>query len=265
MRYYENSIPEIGQIVYCNTARIAPTCIHVELLEYNNMPGIVIIADATIRKKRKSHCLMKLNKNYPLVIKNINHENKLELSFRYVDKNDKKPFLDYISKYQKALRVFKYFLLFIERNFSDETYLSYAEKIIWKVEKKKLYDYIVSYYLNKNKLELFDITKEEKEFFDKALFKFFGKLEINTKYLFSVRNPNYEGVNKIIEIFGKVKDKFNTDILVNTIPEYYINIKGESEKDNNNIIENIESYLVSLIKGNNCIYQKNNIITNHNI
>lgn len=260
-----NSTPNLNDIVYCHTEKIDKTCIHVKLLEYEDMPGMVIIADATIRKKRKSHCLMKINRKYPLIIKNINNDGSLELSFKYVDKEQVRPFLNYIEKYQKALKVFRYFLNYVERKFSDETFMNYANKSIWKINREKLYDYILDYYLNRNNLELFDFNEEEKLLFDKALFKFFGKLEIKTKYTFSIRNPNFRGYITIMNILNEIRNKFNLDVYIKNIPEYYIQVKSNNEKTNNDLVLEIENYLLELINKNNCLYQKNSVDTNYNI
>ena len=47
------------------------------------------------------------------------------------------------------------FLTLIQRNYTEEFYNIYAEKMIWAIEANECYDYLVDYYLNKNKLEKF--------------------------------------------------------------------------------------------------------------
>ena len=209
---------------------------------------------------------MKINKKYPLVVKNISEDGKkMELSFRYVSKPDGKAFLQKIGKYQKSLRIFKNFLAKIERKYSDEFYNSMAEKTIWNVEKDDLYEYLISYYMGHNNLESFDIDNEQKEIFRQMLEKFFGKLKINTKYLFSIKNPNYGGVEDIKNIFNTIKDEYNTDIIIDNIPQYFISITSESEKGNNEIISNIEQKIQEMSKNIKCLYKKNDVITTNNL
>lgn len=264
MKYYKNNKPEIGDIVYCITKRINTSYIEVELIEYN-MTGLVIIADATIKKKRVSYCLMKINKKYPLVVRKINDNNTVDLSFKYVNSEDKNEFIKYINSYQKSLKIFTYFLKFINKNYNDTLYLDYANNTIWKIDRHKLYNYLIEFYLNKNNLELFTINEDEKELFKNALTKSLGKLEIKSKFIFSIKTIELDGKNIIKNILDNIHKKYNTDIHIQNIPQFYIQIKSNSEKYNNNVINNIHIDLQKLINKNNCIYQKDEIITQTNL
>ena len=64
MRYYYNETPKVDDIVMCNVEKIQEYCIYVKLIEYNNIEGMVQLADASTRRKRKSVCLLKVNRKY---------------------------------------------------------------------------------------------------------------------------------------------------------------------------------------------------------
>jgi len=257
MNYYKNNKPQINDLVLCKVVDINVLAFIVNLIEYNNIKGIVILADATKRKKRKSHFLMKKNKIYTLVVKNITDEN-VELSYKYVDPEKKKVFLNYIEKYQKSLKIYNYFLKNINQ-------IDYKNKTILKIKNTELYDYIVAFYLQKNNLELFDLTLEEKQGFKNALIKFFGKLEIKSKYIFTLKNANYSGIKTLKKILDNISNKYDINIFIENIPQYYILITSENEDNNNIILQNIENDIISYTKKYKCIYLKNNIITKYNI
>lgn len=252
MRYYLKSTPEINDLVYCEITRIDKECAIVKLIEYNNMEALVLLSEITSRKKRKSYTLVKINKKYVFMVKNISNDNKIELSFKYTDNNDKKNFTNKISKYQKSLRIFKNFLNKIERKFSEEKYIEYASKSIWKV--KNLYEYITQYYINKNNLDLFEYTEDEKILFKKELEKFFGKLKIKTTYNFSLKNLNFDGIKTLKNKFDLIKQNYNLDVYVKSVPNYYICVSNESEKENLDLVNKIKDFIVKN-KGD-CMYKE---------
>jgi translation initiation factor 2 subunit 1 len=266
MKYYRKEYPELNDIVYGHVSRITKTHIWVELTDYNDIPGMIIIADATIRKKRKSYCLMKINKNYPLVIKSITNGGKdINLSHRYVTKEESKYFLKNHDNYKKVLRIFRSFLNSQKKEFTDEYFNEMADKTIWNVKKEELLDYITEYYLGNNNLENFDLSEEEKSNFKESIQKSFGKLKINTKYKFTLKNPGFNGVDDIISIFDKIKEKYDTDVLINTAPQYYLDITSESETNNTDLINKIEQDIESMSKENKCLYKLTELTTTNNL
>ena len=53
MRFYKNVLPKINEIVMVEVTSVGETNISVKLLEYDNIEGMVLIADASMRKKKK--------------------------------------------------------------------------------------------------------------------------------------------------------------------------------------------------------------------
>ena len=90
MRFYSKETPNVDDIVMCHVDRIQDFCIYVKLLEYDNMEGMVQLADASTRRKRKSVCLLKVNKKYPLLVIRVDKENKyIDLSNKFLSDEDK--------------------------------------------------------------------------------------------------------------------------------------------------------------------------------
>ena len=269
MKYYRKDYPKLNDIVYGHVSKITKTHIIVELLEFNNIQGMIIIADATIRKKRKSYCLMKVNKNYPLVIKSISDDGKnINLSYRYVTKQESKDFIKNHDNYKKVLRIFRSFLNSQRKEFTDEYFNEMADKTIWNVKKEEVMEYITDFYLNKNNLEKFDIGDAEKEKFRESIQKSFGKLKINTKYKFTIKNPGFNGIDDIISIFNKIQETYGDqgiEILINTPPQYYLEITSESEKKNTELVEKLEHDISELCKDHKCIYKNVEMTTTNNL
>ena len=61
MRFYKKELPNVDEIVMCNVEKIQEECIYVKLIEYDDIEGMVQLADASTRRKRKSVCLLKVN------------------------------------------------------------------------------------------------------------------------------------------------------------------------------------------------------------
>ena len=56
MRFYNNELPKKDDITMCRVTHIDDTCIYVSLLEYDNIEGMVQLADASTRRKKRSIC-----------------------------------------------------------------------------------------------------------------------------------------------------------------------------------------------------------------
>ena len=67
MRFYKNLYPDVDDIVICNVIDIIEESIYVNLLEYG-INGMVQLSNASSRRKKKSVCLLKINKQYPLLV-----------------------------------------------------------------------------------------------------------------------------------------------------------------------------------------------------
>jgi len=256
MRYYLNEIPKVNDIINCKVIDIDEKVIHVKCLEYENIEGFVLLGDASKRKKKKSYCLMKINKKYSLLVKNINNENIVELSYKYIDQDNKKNILENLNKYEKSLRIFRYFISFVDKNLLNNKveYYKYCNKTIWSLDKNLIYDHLYDCYINNN--IQFDLSEDEKKCFKNALIKFFGKLTFTNKLVFNIKNANYEGVQTIINIFDYISNKYKIKIFIENIPLYYIKIVSNNKIDNEKLVLEIENELILQCQKNKCFFNK---------
>ena len=126
-----------------NEDKIEEYCIYVRLLEYNNIEGMVQLADASTRRKRKSVCLLKINRKYPLLVIRVDKEKKyIDLSNKFLSNEDKDSATDKYNNYQFVIKLIKRFLSKkFGGKYEDSIYIKYCDKTIWKVPNKKAYDY----------------------------------------------------------------------------------------------------------------------------
>jgi len=165
MRFYENDIPNVDEIVMCQVDRIQDFCIYVKLLEYDNIEGMVQLADASTRRKRKSVCLLKVNKRYPLLVIRVDRKNKyIDLSNKFLSNEDKDTATERYNNYFFVTKIIKKVLSNKFNNkYEIEEYFNFAKKTIWKIDKKKCYEYLIDNYLNNNNYLDFEISQNEKD------------------------------------------------------------------------------------------------------
>ena len=80
-----------------------------------------------------------------------------------------------------------------------------------------------------------------------------------------MKNPNFGGVDDIQKIFNTIKDKYDMVVYINTIPEYYVSITSENEKQNIDLVNKIEQEIKLLTGEMKCLYKKDDIITTNNL
>ena len=89
MRFYKNKYPEVDDIVICNVNEIIEESIYVDLLEYG-ISGMVQLSNASSRRKKRSVCLLKLNKQYPLLVIAVDkNKGYVDLSTKFLSDDDK--------------------------------------------------------------------------------------------------------------------------------------------------------------------------------
>ena len=146
MRFYSNNYPKVDDIVICRVKKIQNDAIYVSLLEYDNIEGMVQLANASTRRKKRSICLLKENKQYPLLVITVDNEKGyIDLSNKYLAEEDKDNANERYNLYLKVIKFFKEFMFNkFGKDYTDEQYIEYAEKSIWKLDKKKCYEQICS-------------------------------------------------------------------------------------------------------------------------
>ena len=90
MKFYNQKYPDVDDIVTCLVNKIEKDVIYVELLEYDNIQGMIQYSNASTRKKKKIICTVKENKIHPLLVLAIDKEKGyIDLSNKYLSDEEK--------------------------------------------------------------------------------------------------------------------------------------------------------------------------------
>lgn len=241
MKFYNQKYPDVDDIVTCLIKKIEKDVIYVELLEYDNIQGMIQYSNASTRKKKKIICTVKENKIHPLLVLTVDKEKGyIDLSNKYLSDEEKDISMEKYNFQNKAIKIFNRFLL----NYENKEEL--AEKTIWKLEKYKLYQYLENEYLNKGNLDIFDIDGDVKDHFMSCIKNFFGNLNICSTLNVTLINTNFGGVNTLINLFKMIDEEYKLKFKILVSPNYKLEInsddKIENERKLNSIINLIKNY-----------------------
>lgn len=267
MKFYENELPKIDDIVMCHVEKIQDHCIYVKLLEYDNIQGLVQLADASTRRKRKSVCLLKINKKYPLLVIRIDEKNKyIDLSNKFLSEEDKDYAVKNFDSYSFTIKMLKAFLSKKFQNENNSANLElYIKKTLWKVPPKKCYNYIIDNYVKKGNFEDFDMSEEDKEMFKSTLESSLGEVSFKSKLCFNARCTNFEGVSMLRSIFEGIYNKYSLIVMIDVAPNYYLLIESNNENENKNILDEVNLYLENIMSKNDCFFKSIGITTVNNL
>jgi len=67
-RFYEAKLPMVDEAVMCSVKQVDDVSAYVELLEYNNIQGMVLISELSRRRIRSVQKLLKVGRNEVLVV-----------------------------------------------------------------------------------------------------------------------------------------------------------------------------------------------------
>jgi len=88
-RYYENEFPEVEDVVIVAVRQIADMGAYVQLLEYNNKEGMILLSELSRRRIRSINKLIKVGRNEVVVVLRVDQEKGyIDLSKRRVSPED---------------------------------------------------------------------------------------------------------------------------------------------------------------------------------
>lgn len=242
MRFYKNKFPEVDDIVICTVKDIIEESIYVNLIEYG-IDGMVQLSNASSRRKKRSVCLLKKDKQYPLLVIAVDKEKGyVDLSTRFLSDEDKNNANNKFMKYSKALKIFNKFMESKLINFTDDDYINYASKTIWKLKNDECYDNLINYYYNNCDLNL-DLSDEDIELLKNSINYFCGDFKIRSELKFLLRNPYFGGVNVIKDKLEEINNNFDIDVRIDNVPKYKVLIESNNKLDNESKLKKISEYL----------------------
>jgi translation initiation factor 2 subunit 1 len=88
-RYYEPEFPEINEVVMVEVKSIDELATKVSLLEYNNIPGMIMSSELSSRKVKSLRKTIKVGKHMPATVLSLEKEkNNIDLSIRSISEID---------------------------------------------------------------------------------------------------------------------------------------------------------------------------------
>ena len=73
-RFYANRYPEVDDVVMVNVRSVAEMGVYVQLLEYNNIEGMIPLSELSRRRIRSINKLIRVNRNEPVVVIRVDEE-----------------------------------------------------------------------------------------------------------------------------------------------------------------------------------------------
>ena len=73
-RFYEHKYPEVDDVVMVNVRNIAEMGAYVNLLEYNNIEGMILLSELSRRRIRSINKLIRVGKNECVVVIRVDKE-----------------------------------------------------------------------------------------------------------------------------------------------------------------------------------------------
>lgn len=71
---YENKFPEIDEVVMVNVRSIAEVGAYVQLLEYDNIEGMVLLSELSRRRIRSVQKIIRVGRNEAVVVMRVDKE-----------------------------------------------------------------------------------------------------------------------------------------------------------------------------------------------
>lgn len=74
MRFYEKSLPDPNELVVCQVRQIAEMGAYVNLLEYDNAEGMIMLSELSRRRIRSIQKLIRVGRNEVVVVMRVDKD-----------------------------------------------------------------------------------------------------------------------------------------------------------------------------------------------
>eukprot|EP00388_Colpodella_angusta_P011741 GDKJ01029946.1.p1 GENE.GDKJ01029946.1~~GDKJ01029946.1.p1 ORF type:complete len:326 (-),score=105.19 GDKJ01029946.1:133-1086(-) len=132
LRFYESKFPEVDEVVMAVVTSIEDIAVYVELLEYNNAPGMILMSELHKRRFRSIQKIVKVgNHESVMVIRTDEKKGYIDLSKRRVNSEDIAACEERYSKAKAVQTIIRHIA-----SVTGKTVLELNEKITWPLAKK---------------------------------------------------------------------------------------------------------------------------------
>lgn len=237
MRFYRNKFPKVDELVIGIPTKIDDMGVNVKLVEYNDQRAFIALREVSERRFRSIKKVIKIGRVYPLLVVAVDEEKEyVDLSNKYI--TDRDSAIEHYNKYKHVISVFKQFLYRLgkklERELGEEEALEYAEKVVWRFDRKEAYDQFSKIRIDLDRVDQFDLSEEERELLKEAIIKMFKKPVYTVQARFNMFVIGTAGVDRIKTILAYAdscsRDGVEMQITLLTTPCYQIQVVGENEK-----------------------------------
>lgn len=148
-RFYPQKYPAVDDVVMVTVKSIAELGAYVELLEYKNIEGMILLSELSRRRIRSMNKLIRIGNTEPVVVIRVDEEKGyIDLSKRRVSKEDVVKCTEKFSKAKAVNSILRHIGELLGYT-EDEQFEALYKQTAWYLEEKY-----------KNKLNAFDIFKE---------------------------------------------------------------------------------------------------------
>ncbi|KAI8912078.1 eukaryotic translation initiation factor 2 alpha subunit-domain-containing protein [Powellomyces hirtus] len=131
-RMYEQKFPEVDQLVMANVRQIADMGAYVQLLEYNNIEGMILLSELSRRRIRSIQKLIRVGRNEVVVVLRVDKEKGyIDLSKRRVSAEDVAKCEEKFNKSKAVHSIMRHVAEKVNGNLED-----LLEKYCWPLYKK---------------------------------------------------------------------------------------------------------------------------------
>lgn len=259
-RYYSQELPNLNDSVVVKIKKFNDFYITTELLEYNNIKGIIGINEISNTRLKSPNLLklkskIKINDIYVCIVLNIDENNYVELSLKK-HTHDKTEAKDIYSKNKKINNLF--LKIANDNKLNNDKLLDLYTNTVWFLENKnknrlECFKYFLS--INDIKdLNIFNISENDKILLFDEIKKQFNIPIKKIKCEFEIYCYTYEGIDSI-KLALKHGLSFSNDVYKITLklitsPLYYISISTNKYNEGisflMNVVEQIKLKILEL-------------------
>jgi translation initiation factor 2 subunit 1 len=229
IRFYKDQYPNVDDIVICVATNVATTHVYAELIEYNNIEGMIGLRDISEKRIKNIKDFIEEGETYALLVVCVDENTgNIDLSNKFITEKDSA--LERFDRYRFAFNIF---LKFVRKMMSisdtdeiNELAIVLAEKTIWKVPRNDLMQRLIDIRVNNTMVDLWSLRITEKETFLNIINTSINGIEFTIQQTFKLIVYDIDASEKICTLF----EQFDKIKLITT-PNYAITIISNNRSE----------------------------------